>query len=64
MYKAPEELQTGTRDQRTDVFSFACIVNFMTSYGTRSFWPDIHRFTMASHHSSRCDAHYLVRLAK
>jgi serine/threonine protein kinase len=38
MYKAPEELQIGIRDQRTDVYSFACVVytvnmlNFMTPY--------------------------------
>lgn len=25
-YKAPEELLSGIRDQRTDVYSFACIV--------------------------------------
>jgi len=26
MYKAPEELLSGIRDQRTDIYSFACTV--------------------------------------
>jgi serine/threonine protein kinase len=31
-YKAPEELTSGVRDQRTDVYSFACIIYAVSGF--------------------------------